>query len=744
MFVADTDGRVIGAVGSMGLSPGMQLKALTLLKLASSSDGPMFVRVGDKSAILGFAPMTVGDRELIVGTMRVLNDDYLARMAGKGEAYCFYDSERNWVACSDSDEVATTPELRALHAVEQQSQAQVQGVLDGAITAKPTAASLQVDNVDYQLWASRVSLGQAPGMLDEGFLIGFYNSEASDQAGRSTMNLILLSTAIVVVGLVLLGGWVAKRVSEPLVELSGGARRVAEGDFTWKAEMAGAAEITDLAQSFNLMTDSLKDRSESLTKKVLELSTLYEMSRSFSSTLDLRELLESVLDSALRIFEVDRGYVTLRDRDTGAISIQASRGAVEDAEVEAHGSVAEWVVREGRPLVFNPDGPNSSSIDALTGAKAALSVPLSSPEGAIGAITVGTDDQSYRFNSDDVRLLSTIANHVTIAIGNIELFSSLQDAYLATVRSLAAAVDAKDTYTRGHSERVALYSIAIAEELGLAHEQRMALEISAYLHDIGKIGVPEEILLKPGRLSDAEMAEMRHHPLIGANILKPVTFPWPITPVVRHHHEHYDGSGYPAGLRADEIPLLARILSVADAFEAMTSDRPYRSGRSVEDAIEELKRCSGQQFDPRVVVVFSELLARTPEELLLTEDPLAELSTEECRGVFSALFDGVLGSFRRLAGPRLASTVEEELKIRFHDAGLPFDVVRGRVTFTSDPATSWTDEATMQREALRRLDASIARLSGGTLVDHFYADAMSSLSTRMRALATALDFGPIA
>ena len=174
------------------------------------------------------------------------------------------------------------------------------------------------------------------------------------------------------------------------------------------------------------------------------------------------------------------------------------------------------------------------------------------------------------------------------------------------VRALAAAVDAKDPYTRGHSDGVATYALRIGNALGFSPEQMIALEMAAYLHDIGKIGISEDILLKPGKLTDAEMSQMRHHPLIGANILKPVAFPWPIAPIVRHHHEHYDGAGYPAGLRTEEIPILARVLTVADSFEAMVADRPYRRGRSQQEAMLELRRCSGTQFDPRIVQVFLE------------------------------------------------------------------------------------------------------------------------------------------
>jgi putative nucleotidyltransferase with HDIG domain len=368
-------------------------------------------------------------------------------------------------------------------------------------------------------------------------------------------------------------------------------------------------------------------------------------------------------------------------------------------------------------------------------------VPLVSSEGTIGAITVGSNDESYRFTSDDVRLLSTIGNHVTIAIGNIELFTRLQDAYLATVRSLAAAVDAKDTYTRGHSDRVATFAVLIAERLDLSHDQRTALEMAAYLHDIGKIGVPESILAKPGALSAEEMSQMRHHPLIGADILRPVAFPWAITPIVRHHHEHWDGSGYPAGLQGEEIPVLARILCVADSFEAMTADRPYRAGRSEDEAAEELERCSGTQFDPAVVAIMLEIIA---EQRAAHGDVLAtavdEAGIDDARAIFSALVAGVLASFRRLGGPRLASNVEKDTDAYFRTEAMPFGIAQGRVTFDEGATTDPFEEIACMRRVLRHLDAAIGRVSGSTLVDHFYDEALEGLSGRMRRLAEELDF----
>lgn len=741
MMLLDPQGRVVAITGA----PGVNYGARPFGDEGAWGYGrprTTLSRLGNEAALSALYPVSSGRDGYTLVASRVLDDAFLESLGvGEGSAYCIYDAAGRRIACAIGPGLNRQQEARLSSALTSPAP-EIGRMLGEASREQSASADLRLQGGRYQLWSERIRLPGEDSGRRFGYVVGAVSQNVSAQAGATTRNLIAMWSIVAVVALVGLGGWVARRVSDPLVELAAGARRIADGDFSTKVEVAGANEVAELADSFNIMTDSLRERSESLTKKVLELATLYEMSRALGSTLDMDELLGSVLDSALRIFDLDLGYVVLRDKETGELGIRALRGVASAADGAVRSSMSEWVVREGRPLIFNPDaGSGDGQIDAITGAKAALCVPLVSAEGTIGSITIGSSDLTYRLTSDDVRLLSTIANHVTIAVGNIELFSSLQEAYLATVRSLAAAVDAKDTYTRGHSDRVAHYAVRIAERMKLSHDQRVALEMAAYLHDIGKIGVAEDILLKPGRLDDGEMTQMRHHPLIGANILKPVAFPWAITPVVRHHHEAYDGSGYPAGLRGEEIPLLARILTVADSFEAMTADRPYRKGMSVSLALQELDRCSGSQFDPRVVGVFSsiaqeEVDALTPPEEIATD----EVAPEEARAIFAAIVDGVFASFRRLGGPRLAANVEKELDVYFAEQGTQFRVVRGRLVFESDTQADLAEELDVMRDALRHMDAVIGELSGGTLVEHFYNDALAGLSARMRETARELGF----
>jgi response regulator RpfG family c-di-GMP phosphodiesterase len=192
---------------------------------------------------------------------------------------------------------------------------------------------------------------------------------------------------------------------------------------------------------------------------------------------------------------------------------------------------------------------------------------------------------------------------------------SLGDAYRTTLKALVAALEARDSETHGHSERVVAFSLRLGRECGLGDDQMRSLEFGALLHDIGKIGVPDAILRKPARLTEDEWREMRLHPEHGRQILRGITFLEGASHVVAQHHERWDGSGYPSGLKGEEIDLNARIFAVADAFDAITSDRVYRVGRTYEDALAELGRCAGRQFDPRVVEAFGRVPAEEWERL---------------------------------------------------------------------------------------------------------------------------------
>ncbi len=194
---------------------------------------------------------------------------------------------------------------------------------------------------------------------------------------------------------------------------------------------------------------------------------------------------------------------------------------------------------------------------------------------------------------------------------NVELkdtYAKLENAYMESIETLRFTVEAKDTYTRGHSDRVSAYSVLIGKKLNISDEDINTLKIGGLFHDIGKIGVPDSILLKDSKLTDDEYSEIKNHPAIGAHILSNATIFKDVLPIVKHHHERFDGNGYPGKLKGEEIPYLARIAAVADAFDAMTSKRTYRNSLEIDVVKSEIERCKGTQFDPIIADVFLDIL----------------------------------------------------------------------------------------------------------------------------------------
>lgn len=214
--------------------------------------------------------------------------------------------------------------------------------------------------------------------------------------------------------------------------------------------------------------------------------------------------------------------------------------------------------------------------------------------------------------------IKAISQMNTIKEINEELkdtYDKLERAYMESIQTLRYTVEAKDTYTRGHSDRVSEFSVLIGKHLGLPETDLKTLQIGGLFHDIGKIGVPDSILLKEGKLTDDEYSEIKNHPTIGAHILSSATIFKDIIPIVKHHHEKYDGNGYPGKLKGDDIPYFARIAAVADTFDAMTSKRTYRDALPLEVVISEIERCKGTQFDPKIADVFLDILNNHYDEV---------------------------------------------------------------------------------------------------------------------------------
>ena len=277
--------------------------------------------------------------------------------------------------------------------------------------------------------------------------------------------------------------------------------------------------------------------------------------------------------------------------------------------VDLNSGIAGWVASHVEPAVVNDvstDERFTGQVDRSVGfvTRSVMCVPLVVNSIPIGVLEVINKTNGAGFTAQDLDSLQAVAATAAIAIDNTRLHERVEQGYKTTMRSLAAAIDAKDPCTRGHSERVVEYAVLAALAMGLDHDEINVIEQAAILHDVGKIGIDDRILKKPDRLTPEERLIIQEHPHIGASIIEGIPFLKEARELVLHHHERLDGSGYPHHLEGEQIPRGARILAVADAFDTMVTDRPYRAALPVHEATAELRMCAGTQFDTDVVDAF--------------------------------------------------------------------------------------------------------------------------------------------
>jgi response regulator RpfG family c-di-GMP phosphodiesterase len=363
--------------------------------------------------------------------------------------------------------------------------------------------------------------------------------------------------------------------------------------------------------------------------RLREVTELFTFSEQVVRYRDEHALLDFVLKAALERVGAKRGSIMLTSRDGRALEVSASVGLPEEAahhSVDIGKGISGWVAEHAEPLLVEDIGKDPAIAERSRRLKDAsfISVPLerkapvdgwrypapsSNGPRVLAVLNVNSKEDGRQFSEGDLKTLNVLANHASIAIENVRLINDIEQSHLSTLTSMALLIEAKDPYTHGHSQRVRDLSVLAAYRLGLPKPEIDLLNLGAGLHDIGKIGVNDGILNKSEALSDQEWDMIRLHPLIGYDVLEPVHF---LTKghldLVRHHHERVDGTGYPDGLEGDQVPEIVRILTVADAFDAMSSSRAYRKGITAEHIIEELKRCSGAQFDSRIANLFIEMI----------------------------------------------------------------------------------------------------------------------------------------
>jgi HD-GYP domain-containing protein (c-di-GMP phosphodiesterase class II) len=345
-----------------------------------------------------------------------------------------------------------------------------------------------------------------------------------------------------------------------------------------------------------------------------KLVSLHEVTKVLATTHRIAELNTQFLDFSVRMSRADGGALMFFDGSSKLFLARTFPESIEKSfwHNESFISACRWVTHYNEPLaVEHSNNARPESVPpAPEGVYSYIVFPLETPKRKLGILILVRTRQQTSFSNVDLEIINVLASQASISIENTRLYQSLQDNYLKTIRGFALAVEAKDKYTHGHSENVMKYTVVLANHLGLSTSEIERIKYAGLLHDIGKIGVGELILNKPGKLTAAEFDEIKKHPELGARIISDVPFLKSLVPMVRHHHEFFDGRGYPAGIARDEIPFGARILSVADAYEAMTSNRPYRKSMPRETAIRILKEEKGKQFDPTVVDAFLDIMAQ--------------------------------------------------------------------------------------------------------------------------------------
>jgi putative nucleotidyltransferase with HDIG domain len=413
-----------------------------------------------------------------------------------------------------------------------------------------------------------------------------------------------------------------RRNLDPLKKLMESTREISEGNFQTRVNVKSGDEFGELAESFNSMTRRIE-------KQLTSLKVVNEIDRAILSSWDIERIVDVVSRRigeliphdflGVSLFEssgVNPALMYIYDRGTDfkrqAKTIEVT--AKELQELADKGQIS--VVGEGDDL------PSYLEPLRSRGMAYYLRVPVLL-EGRASAVFILGHSSSPIWTEEDKEQASQLANQFAVAQANSRLISDVQQLSWGAMMALARAIDAKSPWTMGHSERVTDWAIKTAKAMRLPPRELDIIRRGGLLHDIGKIGTPAEILDKPGRLTDEELSVMREHVNIGARILEPIPGLADSMPIVLQHHEWVNGSGYPKGLAGEEITLHARIFAVADCFDALISDRPYRKGLPVKKILQILQEGAGKQFDPHVLEVFKTIV----------ESEVSKLECEEIQGV---------------------------------------------------------------------------------------------------------------
>ena len=363
----------------------------------------------------------------------------------------------------------------------------------------------------------------------------------------------------------------------------------------------------------------VEELNRQLGEKIKLQSILYDIVDSFSKITRSENLYNNVIGKALQSCNARKGCFLIYDHGNAHLLALAQSGF----DVIPPGTQTPWFWNaKGEKMLgddfieagFGCGQTEPINLEKTTCHQNILSVPFNIRNEPFGVLIIGEKNDHNSFDEEDAFILKFLAERAAMSVENIALYDNLKQSMMATLMSLVSAIEAKDAYTQQHSTRVTAYALKIASSLGCPYDDLQRLETTAPLHDIGKIGIADRILNKVNPLTEEEYRQIEAHPLIGENIVSPLGLEPDELSIIKHHHERWDGGGYPHGLSQENIPRLARILAVADAFDAMNSDRAYRRARPFDDSMQELKNNRGTQFDPEIVDTALQVLARDENE----------------------------------------------------------------------------------------------------------------------------------
>lgn len=428
--------------------------------------------------------------------------------------------------------------------------------------------------------------------------------------GTIKISSTLFFWAVFLIGIFALIGFLSMRQTFiNLTRVSKSAQDILKGDLSARIDIktGGDNEVAQLARSFNEIVHQLEQNIKQLEKsrKIVQ-DILLKIASGVSFAENIDAFLDLILNTTVDALDGEAGLLLLLDADKKELTVRSAYGLdvnyPKNKKIPMDEEVVGWVVKQKRPLLI----PRLHKVSTAPAATIAfepplIAAPLVFQNRVLGLISVSGKKQGNNFEEDELVILSNISSQVALAMENARLNANNEKAYFETITALALAVEARDVYSRGHSDRVGEYAVKIAQQLNLTESQIKAIKEAAQLHDVGKIGISDDILRKAEMLNDTERKIMEQHPIIGEGIIIPLHGFSHLRDAIRHHHEWINAGGYPDHLKGDEISLEAKILAVADCFDAMTTDRPYQKGKDFQQAKEELFKYADERYDRKVI-----------------------------------------------------------------------------------------------------------------------------------------------